>query len=87
MLNLNMPNLPYDTLISLVIATVLGVGFSFFRRSGLLRFLLSIVASCLGFWLGQLIGTALQFQFLMWGGVHLVEGILGSLLLLYVVNS
>jgi len=87
MLNLNLPNLPYDTALSLVIASVLGLVYAFFRGATLPRFIVSVLASCAGFFLGQLIANALQFQFMMVGGVHLIEGVLGSLLLLLVVNS
>ena len=87
MLNLNLPNLPYDVALSLVIASVLGLAYAFFREATLLRFIVSIVASCAGFFVGQLIANALGLQFLMVGGVHLVEGLLGSLLFLFVVNS
>jgi uncharacterized membrane protein YeaQ/YmgE (transglycosylase-associated protein family) len=87
MLNLNLPNLPFDTMLSLVIAGIVGLAFAFFRGATLPRFIGSVIASCAGFFLGQLIANALQFQFLMVGSVHLIEGLLGSLLLLFIVNS
>jgi hypothetical protein len=87
MLDLNVPAMTFDTALSLIIASVLGLAYAFFRGATLPRFIVSVIASCAGFFLGQLVANAVQLQFLMVGGIHLIEGVLGSLLLLVVVNS
>jgi uncharacterized membrane protein YeaQ/YmgE (transglycosylase-associated protein family) len=86
-LNLTLPNLPYQLIISLVISGVIGLVFSFFRGASLGRMIVSVIASIAGFYLGQLVATLLQWDFVMWAGVHLIEGVLGSLVALWIVNS
>ncbi len=84
---LTLPNLPYDVIISVVIATVVALVFSFFRSSSLPRWILSVLVSIGGFALGQLVGSFFGWQILTIGGVHVVEGLIGSLIALFIVNS
>jgi uncharacterized membrane protein YeaQ/YmgE (transglycosylase-associated protein family) len=86
-LDIGVPNLPYNVIISLVIATVLGFAYAFFRGAGLGRLIFSVIASIAGFYAGQFIANYFQWSFVMWNGVHLIEGILGSLVLLWIINS
>ena len=86
-LDLPMPNLPLNLITTLVISVVLGFVFSFFRGASLGRLIFSVVASIAGFYFGQFIAGVFHWNFIMWNGVHLVEGVLGSLLALWVVNS
>ncbi len=86
-LDLPTPNLPLNLLTTLVISTVLGFAFSFFRGASLGRLIFSVIASIAGFYLGQVFASIFHFSFIMWNGVHLVEGVLGSLLALWIVNS
>lgn len=87
MLNLPFPALPFDLLIAGVVAVATAFVFGFFRRSGLPMLLISILASCAGFALGQLIANVLGWNFLMIGHIHMLEGLLGSILALFIVNS
>ena len=86
-LNLTLPNLPLDLITSLVISIIIGFGFSFFRGASLGRLIVSVVAAIAGFYFGQFLATVFHWNFVMWNGVHLIEGIAGSLLAVWVVNS
>jgi uncharacterized membrane protein YeaQ/YmgE (transglycosylase-associated protein family) len=86
-LNLTLPNLPLTLITSLVISVALGFAFGFFRSASLGRLIFSVIASVAGFYLGQFIAGVFQWNFVMWNGVHLIEGVLGSLLALWIVNS
>ncbi len=86
-LDLPLPNLPLNLLTTLVISIVLGFAFSFFRGASLGRLIFSVIASVAGFYFGQFLAGVFHFNFIMWNGVHLVEGVLGSLVALWVVNS
>jgi uncharacterized membrane protein YeaQ/YmgE (transglycosylase-associated protein family) len=85
--DLKLPNLPLNLMTSLIIASVLGFAYSFFRGASLVRLIFSVAASIAGFYLGQFIAGVFQWNFVMWNGVHLIEGVLGSLLALWIVNS
>ena len=86
-LNLTLPNLPYNVIISLVISITIGFVFSFFRGASLGRLIFSVIASMAGFYVGQLIAGVFHWNFVMWNGVHLIEGIVGSVLAVWIVNS
>jgi uncharacterized membrane protein YeaQ/YmgE (transglycosylase-associated protein family) len=86
-LNLTFPNLPLTLITSLVISVALGFVFGFFRSVSLGRLIFSVIASIAGFYLGQFIANFFQWNFVMWNGVHLIEGVAGSLLALWIVNS
>lgn len=86
-LDIGVPNLPYNLIVSLVISLVIGFAFSFFRGASLGRLIVSVIASVAGFYAGQLIATFFQWSFVMWNGVHLIEGVVGSLVALWIVNS
>ncbi len=86
-LNLGPLNIPYNLLTSLVISIVIGFAFAFFRGAGLGRLIFSVLASIAGFYAGQFMANLFQWSFVMWNGVHLIEGVLGSLVALWIVNS
>jgi len=81
------PNLPLNLITSLVISIILGFAFSFFRGGSLGRLIFSVIASIAGFYFGQFLAGVFHWNFFVWNGVHLIEGVLGSLLALWVVNS
>ena len=84
---LGQPNLPLNLITSLVISIIIGFAFAFFRGAGLGRLIFSVIASVAGFYAGQFIANLFQWSFVMWNGVHLIEGGLGSLVALWIVNS
>jgi uncharacterized membrane protein YeaQ/YmgE (transglycosylase-associated protein family) len=86
-LNLTLPTLPLTLITSLVISVVIGFVFAFFRGASLGRLIFSVIASIAGFYFGQFIAGVFHWNFIMWNGVHLIEGIMGSLLALWIVNS
>ena len=86
-LNLTLPNLPLTLLTSLVISVTLGFAYGFIRSASLGRLIFSVIASIAGFYLGQFIAGVFHWNFVMWNGVHLIEGVAGSLLALWIVNS
>lgn len=85
--NLTLPNMPLNLIVSLVIAIVIAFAFGFYRGHGLPRLIISVLISIGGFYLGQFIATTFHWEFVMWNGVHLIEGIVGSLVALFVLNS
>jgi hypothetical protein len=86
-LNLTLPNLPLSLITSLIISIALGFVYGFFRSASLGRLIFSVIASIAGFYLGQFIAGVFHWNFVMWNGVHLIEGIAGSLLAVWIVNS
>ena len=86
-LNLTLPNLPLTVLTSLIISATLGFAYGFFRSASLGRLIFSVLASIAGFYLGQFIAGVFHWNFVVWNGVHLIEGVAGSLLALWIVNS
>jgi uncharacterized membrane protein YeaQ/YmgE (transglycosylase-associated protein family) len=86
-LNLTLPNLPYNLIVSLVISVIIGFVYSFFRGASVGRLLVSVIASIAGFYAGQFIAGLFEWNFVVWNGVHLIEGVLGSLVVLWIVNS
>jgi uncharacterized membrane protein YeaQ/YmgE (transglycosylase-associated protein family) len=86
-LDLTLPNLPWNLMTSLVISVVIGFVYSFFRGASVGRLIFSVIASIAGFYLGQFIAGVFHWNFVMWNGVHLIEGVAGSLLAVWVVNS
>jgi len=86
-LNLTLPDLPLNLVTSLVISVGIGFVFSFFRGASLGRLIFTVIASLAGFYLGQFIAGVFHWNFAMWNGVHLIEGIVGSLLAVWIVNS
>ncbi len=86
-LTLPAPNLPLNLITTLVISIILGFAFSFFRGASMGRLIFSVIASIAGFYFGQFIATVFHWNFVMWNGVHLIEGVLGSLLALWIINS
>ena len=85
--NVPIPAVPFDVLVAAVLAIATALVFGFFRRSGFPMLLVSILASCAGFALGQLVANYLGWNFVMLGRMHLVEGLLGSIIALWIVNS
>ena len=86
-LNLTLPNLPLTLMTSLVISIALGFAYGFFRGASLGRLIFSVIASIAGFYFGQFIAGLFHWNFVMWNGVHLIEGVAGSLLAVWIVNS
>ncbi len=86
-LDLTLPDLPLTLITSLLISIVIGFVFSYFRGASLGRLIVSVVASVAGFYFGQFLATVFHWSFVMWNGVHLVEGIVGSMLAVWIVNS
>ena len=86
-LDLPLPDLPLNLITSLVISITIGFVFGFFRGASVGRLIVSVVASIAGFYFGQFIATVFHWNFVMWNGVHLIEGIVGSVLAVWIVNS
>ncbi len=80
-------SVPLDLLAAAALAVATAFVFGFFRRSGFPMLLVSIVASCAGFALGQVVANYLGWDFMMMGRIHVLEGLFGSVLALFIVNS
>jgi hypothetical protein len=72
--------------LAVIVATGVGLVYSIWRGGHLTRMALFVVAAWIGFAVGQLIGAVLGLHVLLIGEVHLLEGILGSLIVLVLVG-
>jgi len=72
--------------LSLLISTAFGAAFHLWRGEGYTRLLRYLLAAWGGFALGQLVAWLSGWQFVVIGQVHLLEGIVGSLLLLILAS-
>jgi hypothetical protein len=71
---------------SFLVASFLGSAFHFWKGGGGGRFLLMMILSWIGFYLGHLAGASWDVQILMIGPVYGGFGVLGSLLVLILGN-
>ena len=65
-----------------VIALILGGIFHLIVGGGLLRIIISMIFSLIGFWTGHFIGYRIGWDFFDIGLVHLGPALIGSILLL-----
>ena len=68
--------------LSAILAAMYGCAFHLWLGKTLQELLLYLAASSLGFALGQIIGDRAAYGWLMLGQIHLLEGSLGSIVLL-----
>ena len=73
-------------LMAAIVATGVGLVYSIWRGGSLTRMALFVVAAWIGFAVGQLIGSVLDLHVLLIGEVHLLEGVLGSLIVLVLIG-
>ncbi len=69
-----------------VISTLIGAGFHALRGGGGGKFLLDLILSWLGFWLGQFLAGQLGIHFLSLGSLHLGVTIPFTLIFLFTGN-
>ncbi len=72
--------------LSIIISTACGAAFHALRGEGYGKLLWYLLAAWVGFALGQGVAWLANWQFAMMGQVHLVEGVLGSLVLMILVS-
>jgi hypothetical protein len=70
--------------ISALIATAYGAAFHLWRGGGFGMLLRYLIAAWAGFALGQALGWLGGWEFVMLGQVHILEGTLGSIVLLLI---
>ena len=71
-------------LLGTIIALLLGALFHLWKGGKAGRFLLYLILSIAGFWVGQWGAESLQINFDKLGQIHLAFGILGSLVFLFI---
>jgi hypothetical protein len=71
--------------ISALLATAYGAAFHLWRGGGVNALVRCLVAAWGGFALGQVVGWLCGWEFLMLGQVHLLEGTVGSALLMVMI--
>ena len=72
--------------LSVLIATAYGAAFHLWRGGGVGVLLRYLVAAWAGFAAGQVVGWLGGWEFLMLGQVHMLEGTLGSLVLMFITS-
>lgn len=65
--------------LSALLSTAFGLIFHLIRGGNLMRLFLLLVVAWLGFAIGQLIGSLLDWPLLHVGDVYILQGLLGSL--------
>ena len=70
-------------ILGIVIATIFGSAFHFWRGGGLKWLLLFNTFAWIGFWLGHLIGNAANIRFIEVGPINLGPAIIGTLVVLF----
>lgn len=73
-------------LLSIIVAVALGLAYHLWRGGGFARLLISIAAAWAGFAAGHLIGQLFGWQLVVIGELHMVEGLIGAMLVLVLVN-
>lgn len=73
--------------LSALISTAAGLIYHLVRGGGVQRILLFVIAAWIGFAVGQLIGSLLHSQLLVIGEVHVLEGLIGSLIALILAGG
>lgn len=68
----------------IVLSTVYGTAFHFWKGGSLNRLFLYIILSWLGFWIGHIVGGALGWSFAAAGPINAGMATLGSLIFLFV---
>jgi hypothetical protein len=69
-----------------ILAVGLGLVYHLWRGGGFARLITSIVAASIGVTIGQLIGQFLSWPLIVIGEVHLIETLIGGLLVVVVLN-
>ena len=73
-------------LFGFILATLLGALFHLWRNGGVVRLLLYLVFSWIGFFVGHTIANYFGFNFLSVGPVNILGGIVGSVAFLLLGN-
>lgn len=73
--------------LSVVLASLVSLAFTAWRGGDLRQLGLDLVASLIGFGLGQLLGTLLPFDLLRIGEIYIVWGVLGAVAALMLGRS
>lgn len=73
-------------LFGFILATLLGALFHLWRNGGVIRLLLYLVFSWIGFFVGHTIANYFGFNFLIVGPVNILGGIVGSIAFLLLGN-
>jgi hypothetical protein len=77
--------MPPSLVFSALISTACGLGFHLLRGGSLTRLIVYVIAAWIGFAIGQVLGSLVGLQLILIGGVHLLEGVAGSLIALVLV--
>ena len=72
--------------LSALVATAYGAAFHLWRGGGTGVLLRYLIAAWAGFAAGQVVGWLGGWEFLMLGQVHVLEGTLGSLVLMFIMS-
>jgi hypothetical protein len=72
--------------LSALVATAYGAAFHLWRGGGFGVLLRYLIAAWAGFAAGQVVGWLAGWEFLMLGQVHMLEGTLGSIVLMLMMS-
>ena len=69
-----------------ILAVGMGLVYHLWRGGGFGRLILSIIAAGIGIAIGQLLSQFFGWRLIMLGEVHLVEALIGGMLVLVLIN-
>lgn len=68
----------------IILSTIYGTAFHFWKGGGLSRLILYVILSWLGFWIGHFVGSAIGWTFASAGPINAGMATLGSAVFLFV---
>jgi hypothetical protein len=68
----------------IILSTIYGTAFHFWKGGGLSRLILYVILSWLGFWIGHFVGSAIGWTFASAGPINTGMATLGSAVFLFV---
>ncbi len=73
-------------ILAAIIAVGLGLVYHLWRGGDFPRLIVSVLSACIGFAIGHYVGAFFGWRFILIGEIHLVEGLIGAMIVLVIVN-
>ena len=73
-------------ILSAILAAAIALVYHLWRGGAFFRLIVGIATAWIGFAIGHFLGSLFGLQWIMIGDIHLVEGLIGALILLVIVD-